>query len=446
MSMDTPICEFAERYCKREAVRLHMPGHKGHGTLGVEAMDITEIDGADVLYDAKGIIRSSEDNAARLFGAARTVYSTEGSSLCIRAMTALAVLYAKERGARPLIFAARNAHKTFLTAAALLDAEVEFLGVRSENALSCTLPTEQLEEELRQKRPVALYVTSPDYLGNMAPLEELSALCHRYGVLLLVDNAHGAYLKWLSPSLHPLDRGADICCDSAHKTLPVLTGGAYLHFSATAPHSLVQQAETVLSWFASTSPSYLLLQSLDRANLVLAQDFGRRISALCRQTAALKARLEQRGYVFLGAEPLKLCLAAKEYGYTGAQMAAYLDEQNIVCEFADPDYVVLMLSCNVEEDALLQLERALERLPRRPRIAERPPVPEVGERVLSLRQAMFSPMERIRTQDALGRVLATPTVQCPPAVSVAMCGERLGARALECFRYYGTEYCDVVKE
>lgn len=444
--MNTPICDFVERYCKRETVRLHMPGHKGSGALGAEARDITEIGGADVLYHAKGIIRSSEENASRLFGSARTVYSAEGSSLCIRAMVALTVFYAREQGIRPLIFAARNAHKTFLTAAALLDVEVEFFGAQQRDALSCSMPMEWLEQQLHQKKPVALYVTSPDYLGNMAPLEELSTLCHRHGVLLLVDNAHGAYLKWLSPSMHPMDRGADVCCDSAHKTLPVLTGGAYLHVAPTAPQCFLERAESAMSLFASTSPSYLILQSLDRANQILADGFDRRLAVLCRQVAEGKGRLEQNEYVFLGDEPLKLCLAAKEYGYTGEQMAAYLDENNIVCEFADPDYVVLMLSCNVTEDALLRLEEALLRLPRKPRLTELPPIPEAGERVLSLRQAMLSPVERIRTQDALGRILATPTVHCPPAVSIAFCGERLGARALECFRYYGMEYCDVVQE
>ncbi len=104
--MNTPICDFVEEYRKRGAVRLHMPGHKGSNVLGVESLDITEIDGADVLYDAKGIIRKSENNASRLFDSVRTVYSAEGSSLCIRAMVYLASLHAKEQGRRPLLFAA----------------------------------------------------------------------------------------------------------------------------------------------------------------------------------------------------------------------------------------------------------------------------------------------------------------------------------------------------
>ena len=100
-----------------------MPGHKGSSYLGMEALDITEISGADVLYHGDGVIRASEENAARLFGTAKTLYSTEGSSLCIRAMLYLALLYARQTGRRPLIAAGRNAHKVFLTAAALLDLE-----------------------------------------------------------------------------------------------------------------------------------------------------------------------------------------------------------------------------------------------------------------------------------------------------------------------------------
>ena len=89
--MNTPICDFVKAYQESGAIRAHMPGHKGVPYLGCEALDITEIDGADVLYRSGGIIRQSEENAARLFGTARTVYSTEGSSLCIRAMLYLAM-------------------------------------------------------------------------------------------------------------------------------------------------------------------------------------------------------------------------------------------------------------------------------------------------------------------------------------------------------------------
>lgn len=123
--MNTPICDFVREYLDGGNVRLHMPGHKGNGILGCESRDITEIDGADVLYHSAGIIRDSENNAASLFGSARTVYSTEGSSLCIRGMLYLAM---QHTGRRTLL-AGRNAHSTFITAAALLDADVTWLQV-----------------------------------------------------------------------------------------------------------------------------------------------------------------------------------------------------------------------------------------------------------------------------------------------------------------------------
>ena len=122
--MKTPICDFVNEYNKSGKLRLHMPGHKGKDFLGIEGYDITEISGADVLYNADGIIRESEENAARLFGTAKTVYSAEGSSLSIRAMLYLAVIYAKENGRKPIVAAGRNAHRVFMTAAALLDFEI----------------------------------------------------------------------------------------------------------------------------------------------------------------------------------------------------------------------------------------------------------------------------------------------------------------------------------
>ncbi|MBR2078711.1 MAG: amino acid decarboxylase, partial [Clostridia bacterium] len=120
--MNTPIVDFVKSYESKNALQLHMPGHKGKTFLGLERHDITEIDGADVLYSPDGIIEESENNASALFGTRHTYYSTEGSSLCIRAMVYLACL-GKEK---PLIIAGRNVHKAFIYAAALCDCEVKW--------------------------------------------------------------------------------------------------------------------------------------------------------------------------------------------------------------------------------------------------------------------------------------------------------------------------------
>ena len=256
--MKTPILDFVAAYAESDALRLHMPGHKGKPVTGAEPWDITEIDGADVLYGAHGIIRESEENARTLFGTGATLYSAEGSSLSIRAMLYLSALYAKEQGRAPRILAARNAHRVFITAAALLDVDVEWMFGEGE-LLRCTVTAEALEEKLKtaESLPAAVYITSPDYLGNLADVASLSEVCRRYRVLLLVDNAHGAYLRFLLTDRHPMSLGADLCCDSAHKTLPVLTGGGYLHISGEAPRSLIEAAESAMALFASTSPCAL---------------------------------------------------------------------------------------------------------------------------------------------------------------------------------------------
>ena len=124
--MTTPILDFVRAYAAGSSVRAHMPGHKGVPRLGCEPFDITEIAGADALYEADGIIAKSEEHATALFGTNRTLYSTEGSSQCIRAMLFLAATRKKSPG-RARILAGRNAHKAFLYAAALLDLDVEWL-------------------------------------------------------------------------------------------------------------------------------------------------------------------------------------------------------------------------------------------------------------------------------------------------------------------------------
>ena len=124
--MDTPILDCLKKYSDSKTVRFHMPGHKGKSLLGIETWDITEVAGADALYEAQGIIAQSEANATKLFGSQASFYSTEGSSQCIRAMLHL-VIQCRKKGSAPLILAARNAHKAFVYAAALLDIDVQWL-------------------------------------------------------------------------------------------------------------------------------------------------------------------------------------------------------------------------------------------------------------------------------------------------------------------------------
>lgn len=441
--MTTPICDFIKKYTDDGVIRLHMPGHKGKSVTGVEWADITEVDGADVLYNASGIIKESQSNAASLFGTAGTVYSTEGSSLAIRAMLYLATVYAKQIGKPPVITAGRNAHKTFVTAAALLDFEIDW--IYGDNLLSCNITADMLDSHLTDTKPVAVYITSPDYLGNVADIRSLAKVCRNHGVLLLVDNAHGAYLKFLAESRHPITLGADMCCDSAHKTLPVLTGGAYLHISKTAPTMLYDNVCHAMSVFASTSPSYLILQSLDMANRYLAGGYTEQLYKLTEKISELKCQLTDNGYTLIGDEPLKITVSAKPYGYTGHQLYKLLQDNNMECEFCDADFVTMMFTPHNSDDTLQKLCCVLCDIPRKPPITDIPPSITKGQSVMTPRQAMLSPSVTLPLSECIGRVLASPTVSCPPAVPIRISGELIDELAVQAFRYYGIDYCNIVK-
>lgn len=442
--MKTPIVSFLKSYQEKSPVRMHMPGHKGAGILGFEGMDLTEIYGADELFAAEGIIKESEQNASSLFGCP-TYYSTQGSTLCIQTMCTILCQDAKSKGKKPKILAGRNAHRSFIHAAALLDFEIEWLYGKSDY-LSCKIHAEDLEKAIIESHPTAVYLTNPDYLGNLLDIQSLASVCKKHNVLLAIDNAHGAYLRFLEPSLHPIDLGADLCCDSAHKTLPVLTGGAYLHLSESLNQVWKNDVKHFMEYFSSTSPSYLIMASLDAANKVLDTTFRNSLSECVRSVASLKNTLVQHGYTILSGEPMKITISTKEFGYTGNEIANLLMECDIYPEFYDSDYIVLMPSPYNTKDDLKRLDTCLCGIERKPLLINKPPKLEQSKKAMNVRQALFSSSITLDVSKSLGQVCSSVTVSCPPAILPVIPGEVISESSIEVMKYYGIETVRVVKE
>lgn len=443
--MDTPICDFLAEYRQKNTVRMHMPGHKGTNILGCEDIDITEITGADSLYSADGIIAKSEANASAIFGCP-TYYSTEGSTQCIKAMLYLAVQEAIKCGKKPYIYAFRNCHKAFLDAAILLDFEVEWLYEQNADSyLCCNITPDQLRRHFTdaEQLPTAVYVTSPDYLGHILDIKGLSAVCREFNVLLLVDNAHGAYLNFLENNMHPIHLGADICCDSAHKTLPTLTGGAYLHIAKDSP-LLEYDIKAALGLFGSTSPSYLILSSLDKVNCYLANEYRDSLKGTLEIIRKAKEKLRELGFSVLGDEPLKITINTAKFGYSGKEIAKQLESHNIYCEFSDDEYLVLMPSEKNTRADFEALIGALSLIKKESPLSKVPPELRVPKRALSIRNAAFMPSKRLEVRECEGKILSRADIHCPPAVAIVVGGEVIERAQIDALLYYGITSCEVI--
>lgn len=445
--MNTPIRDFVEKYCESDAVRLHMPGHKGKDFLGFERYDITEIDGADVLYNAEGIIKKSEENASSLFGSYRTFYSCEGSSLCIKAMLAVIASQRKNKSRKTRIVASRNVHKAFIYGCALCDVDVEWIYPSVTSHLcTCAISPSALENKLSRLNGEvdAVYITSPDYLGQLSDIRGLSYVCDQYSVPLLVDNAHGAYLAFLEESLHPINNGAYMCCDSAHKTLPVLTGGSYLHLSDKAEKE-ASYVENMMSLMGSTSPSYLILQSLDLCNKYLSDGYKEKLEKTVRRIEGLKADILSAGAFVEKTEALKLVLNISASGIKLIDIQKSLENAGVVAEYYDNEYIVFMFTPENTDDELDILTKALLSVKYGKPFENCGFLFENTPKAISIRDAVFSEKEIVDVKAAEGRICASPAVTCPPAVPPVISGEVITKTAIDCMLHYGIDKIEVVK-
>lgn len=427
--MNTPICDFLEKYTAENRLRLHTPGHNGEFPH-----DITEIDGSDSLFDSDlsgGIIGESEKIAAQLFGAKKTCYSCAGSTLAIQA--GLAVL--KSQGVKT-IAASRCSHRSLAMAASLLQMNVKWLYPDEFLSANVTYDAEAIRDA------DALFITNVDYYGGTWKFVNP-------GIPALVDNAHGSYLRFVDKNIfgveyvHPLELGFPlICADSAHKTLPVLTGGAYLHFSQGTNPS---RAKEMMSLFGSSSPSYLIMESLDRFNGMLTNNI-QLVTNACLMVAELKERLTEAGVPLLKSDPLRVTVNAREYGMTGIEYADFLRQNGgIECELADKNKAVLLFSATTTLEDCERAELAMKFVPTGTPLPafEYPVVRATAD--MPMWEAMYAPCKTIPINSASGEVCAKLVAPCPPGIPIVMPGEIIDHNVIDALWAFGIENVTVVQ-
>ncbi len=429
--MNTPIHDFLVGYANENPVRCHMPGGKS------TPFDITEIEGADSLFECEGIIKESEENAASLFGSAKTLYSCGGSTLAIQTMLALAKA---SNPSKNRVAASRYCHKSLVSACVLLNLEIDW--IKPSSFLSCIVSSDSAEGAITDST-LCVFAQSIDYYGGECDIAALSQICKKHSIPLLVDNAHGAYKVFTHN--HPLQQGADLTADSAHKTLPCLTGGAYLHINKNTPKIFSERAKEMMSLFGSSSPSYLILDSLDLCNRHIALEKEKALNIMDK-IKGLKADLSHIGYTLRKSDLMRITIDAEDYGYSGFDLYEKFADNNIVCEYADQKYAVMLFSTDQPLSDFTKILAVAKKIPKMPPMQGEKVYVPVPKSVIPLSKAVFSNTELIPISQAENKICGAITAPCPPCVPVVMPGEIFTAEAVKALKAWGVEKARVVRE
>lgn len=444
-----PLYAALSRYTGDGAARFHMPGHKGLAAPLREvfgdalSFDVTELPETDSLFEDDGAILSAEKLAARAYGVRDTLFSAGGSTLCIQAMLRAATL----GGGR--VICARNVHRSAVNALALLGVEPIWVWPRpfaGSGLPGAVLPADIETLALANPDATAVFITSPDYYGVMSDVAGISAVCRRHGLALLVDNAHGAHLPLLGERLHPAALGADLCCDSAHKTLPALTGAAFLHINS--PRFSRGEVKAAMTLFGSTSPSYLIMLSLDLARAWMERDGKKEFKLLSEKVAGVREKLSREGYFTPeGADfdPVRLTVDTASRGVTGREAVLHLRKNGVSPEMGDGRHLVLLPAPFNPEPDFSRLIKALSTLPAGPALPLGFDETERPAATMALREAVVAQPETVDTTHSAGRVAAEAACPCPPCVPLVMPGELISAKMAISLKSYGVLKIKVVK-
>ncbi len=461
----TPLLNALARHRRLKTIPFHMPGHKkGKGIQPRFArlmktdpfsLDMTEVPGLDDLHNPGGPIEEAQSRAAQLFGADRTFFLINGTTVGIHA----AILAVCKQGDEILL--PRDIHRSVIGACILAGARPRYLPARLNRDFFIPLPPKVEEVALGlQKYPAkAVFQVYPSYYGLAGDLAGVTRVAHNLKIPVIVDEAHGAHFKFSdrlpAPALH---LGADICIQSTHKTLGALTQASMLHVRGR----LVDRGEVArqLGILQTTSPSYLLMASLDSATGHM--EFSGK--SLVDETVGLANRVREEinslpGIRCLGTEgsgdngvfatdPTKMYISVRGTGLTGYQAAdRLLKRYGIQVELGDRFNILCMFSIgNTSEDAgkLAAALREMAAVKPRSKAAETLldfdtlPVPR---QILTPREAWFARKRKVLLDDAIGEVAGEMVAPYPPGIPVLCPGEKVTHDIVELIRRFKAESC-----
>ena len=428
-------------YRSGPAARFHMPGHKGsRGVLFAGApLDITELPFSGCLEDGSGVVGRAQEDIAALLGAAFAEILTDGSSVGVYGM-----LYAARCAGVRAVVLPRNAHKSAYNACAVLGIRPIALANPARGGVFLPPTAAQAEAALAAAgEGCALFATSPDYFGTCADLPALRKLCDERGALLLVDGAHGAFMRFdPAASDKYAGRFADLWVDGSHKTMPTLTQGALLCGRDRRLYGAVREA---LDRFRTTSPSYPVMASVEYGVKFMAERGAACCARVRADLAAAREILLNAGIACFPSDTLVLAPDLGTAGLYPHEMAAALRMQGIYAELETDRHLLFYNSPLTPRGALPRLAKRMAKLEERlPRSAALPAGPVAcTERAVEYAEALRAPFEYVPFAESAGRICARNAGVTPPCYPVALAGERISegaARALaEAAHTFGTE-------
>lgn len=468
-----------ENYKESDFYPFHMPGHKRSPAAADKALaqiyglDITEIDGFDNLHQAQGILLKAQEKAAGLYGSEKTYFLVNGSTCGI--MSAVAAVTRK--GNRLLM--TRNCHKAVYHAAYLQELKTSYL--QPQLLQSWQMPgavSPQEVERALQKYPdtAAVIVTSPTYEGIVSDIGAIAKIVHGYGIPLIVDEAHGAHFGFHERyPASSVKLGADLVIHSVHKTLPSMTQTALLHVNGNLVDR--QRLERYLRIFQTSSPSYVLMASIDSCMSFMEREGMKRLKQLLNYRGELLERVKECRYIkiFVGdakvpTDPCKLVIRAADGGMSGQELYDILCARyHLQMEMAADSYVLAIVTLMDEAEGFNRLAKALLEIDielidkwnskdkrgseEAKKVQERWSVGKAAagndadaailgktptkenEAVMTIAEAYDREWESIELVQSVGRVAAEFVNLYPPGIPLAVPGEKMGKELVEKLLY-----------